>query len=274
MMEQFGPSGAHGKQVRQIGNGALLVLVLLAAYLFVQVISGLRSYSYIGGGVPATNTISVSGTGDVYVTPDIAMFSFSVVEEDKTVAAAQKTATEKMNTILGLIRGAGVEDKDIQTTGYNIYPQYDYVQEACTALRCPPGKQVLRGYQVSQTITIKVRDIGKAGDLLSKIGSAGASNVSGLTFTVDDDNAPKEDARKKAIEDAQKKAATLSKDLGVHIVRVVSFSENGNAIPYYAKTMTLDSAVGMGGAESAPAPEIPVGENHVVSNVTITYEIR
>ena len=272
MMDQFGPSGAHGKQVRQVGNGVLLVLIVLAAYLFVQLISGIRAYSYIGGGVPATNTISVSGTGDVYVTPDIATFSFSVVEEDKTVAAAQSTASTKMNAILALIKDAGIADKDVQTTGYNIYPQYDYVQEACTALRCPPGKQVLRGYQVSQTVTIKVRDIGKAGDLLSKIGSAGASNVSGLTFTVDDENVPKEAARKKAIEDAQKKAEMLSKDLGVHLVRVVSFNENGNAIPYYAKT--LDMAVGAGSAESASAPQIPVGENHIVSNVSITYEIR
>lgn len=273
MMEKFEAAGVHGKTVRQIGNGVFLVLIVLGAFLFVKTISAIREYSYIGGGVPATNTISVSGEGDIYVTPDIATFSFSVIEEDKTVAAAQDTATKKMNTILALVKNAGVDDKDVQTTGYNITPQYDYVQTtACASGYCPPGRQVLRGYQVNQTVSVKVRDLTKAGDLLATIGSAGASNVSGLTFTIDNENVPKEAARKKAIQDAQNKAAVLARDLGVRLVRVVNFSENSGPI-YYAKT--LNAATGMGGsAESAPAPQIPAGQNHIVSNVTITYEIQ
>lgn len=261
-----------GAQKSKIVNAVFIVILLVGAFLFVKTISEIKAYTFIGGGVPSSNTVTVSGEGEVFIIPDIANFSFSVIEEAKTVPAAQETATKKMNAALAVLKSAGIEEKDIQTTGYNIYPQYDYLQEVCTQYRCPPGRQELRGYEVSQTISVKIRDTSKAGTVLAAIGGAGASNISGLTFTVDDEDVPLRDARKLAINDAQVKAEALAKDLGVRLVRIVSFSEGG-ATPYYFKAMATE-AYGFGGADGATAPEIPVGENRIVSNVSITYEIR
>ena len=169
---------------------------------------------------------------------------------------------------------AGVDKKDIQTTDYSVNPQYDYVTKACPqGSYCPGGTQVLRGYQVRQTTTVKVRDTSKAGDMLTGVGTKGATEVSGLQFIFDDPNKLQDDARGKAITDAKSKADELAKQLGVKLVRVVSFNENGGGYPgpmYYAK----DSVVGMGGSEPARAPEISVGQNKVSSNVSVTYEIR
>jgi len=149
----------------------------------------------------------------------------------------------------------------------------DYVQGVCTNGYCPGGRQVLRGYQVRQSTTVKVRDTAKAGDLLTGAGTKGATEVSGLNFTFDDPNKLQSDARGEAIADAKAKADALAKQLGVTLVRVVSFNENSGGYPtpmYYAK----DTAVGMGGAEPARAPEISVGQNKVQSNVSVTYEIK
>lgn len=264
----------HGMHHKKIKNAFFLVLLLLAAFLFVKTVSEIRAYSYIGGGVPVSNTITVSGEGEAFVVPDIATFSFSVTEEAKTVVEAQKTATEKMNAALALLKDAGIEEKDIKTTGYNIYPQYDYIRSICNEFSCPPGRQELRGYQVSQTVSVKVRDTEKAGQILTDIGGVGVTNVSGLTFTVDDEDEPLRAARKQAIDKAETKAKELARDLGVRLVRVVSFSEGVNQ-PYYARGLDMavmeTTADGIGGA---PAPDIPAGENRIVSNVSITYEIR
>lgn len=266
-MELF--EGPQGEKLRRV---ILATTALLGLFLLTQVVAGFMNLRYIGAGVTATNTISVSGHGEALAVPDIATFNFSIVSEKSTVAAAQADATAKANTTTAYLKSAGVDEKDIQTSGYSINPQYDYLSQACTSGYCPGGKQVLRGYEVRQSTTVKVRDTAKAGDLLAGVGGKGATEVSGLNFTFDDPNAVQEDARNKAIADAKQKAEVLAKQLGVTLVRVVSFNESGNPGPiYYGKAM----AVGMGGDSVAPsAPEISVGQNKVTDDVNITYEIR
>ena len=127
---------------------------------------------------------------------------------------------------------------------------------------------MLKGYQVSQSVTVKVRDIGRAGELLSGVGKNGATNVGGLMFSIDDEDAVRGEARTKAIADAKAKAKELGKELGVSLVRIVSFSENGN----YSGPIMYATSMGKGGGEGSP--EIPAGQNDIVSNVTVTYEIR
>ena len=112
------------------------------------------------------NVISVSGKGEVFAVPDIANFTFGAEETAKTVAEAQKLVTDKVNKGIEIVKAAGVEEKDIKTVGYNIYPHYNYIQPICTQFNCPPGKQTIDGYQVSQTIEVKVRDTSKAGTIL------------------------------------------------------------------------------------------------------------
>jgi uncharacterized protein YggE len=139
------------------------------------------------------------------------------------------------------------------------------------ALYCPPGKQTLTGYEVRQSTTVKVRDTSKAGDLLSGVGSKGATEVSGLTFTFDNPNTIQDQERDKAIADAKSKADALASQLGVSLVRVVSFTENSNG----GNPRPVEYAMASGAsATQATAPNISVGQNNVTDDVTITYEIR
>lgn len=251
----------------------LLVIVLLAVFLGLKAFGEVMGLRYIGAGIPPANTVTVSGYGEVAAVPDIATFTYSAVSTKPTVAAAQEEATTKANAITAYLKEAGVAERDMQTSNYSIYPQYDYVQGACVNGSCPSGRQVLRGYEVRQSTTVKVRDTAKAGDLLAGVGSRGATEVSGLNFTFDDPHRGENEARQKAIDDATAQAKTLAGQLGVSLVRVVSFSESTGGyppMPYAARggmeTQALDSKVSN--------PVISTGENKITSNVSVTYEIR
>lgn len=245
-------------------------LGLLTIFLVILSIKEIKTIGYVGVTPSQMNTITVSGKGEVMVSPDLATFSFQVIESAKTVVEAQSKATEKSNSALAAIREGGVADKDIKTTSYNINPKYDYPE--CTQWSCPTRNPTLVGYEVSQSVEIKVRDLDKAGAILATIGGIGVQNVSGLNFSVDDPDQVTAEARGLAIADAKAKANELAKQLGVSIVRVQSFNENAYR-PYAV-------AFGMGGAEakvmdqSAPAPELPAGENKIVSNVDIVYQVK
>ena len=216
---------------RKMAAGALGALAL---FLLVATLGQIQSLRYIGSGVAATDTISVSGEGEVFAIPDTATFSVTVEETAKQVTDAQAAAAKKSNDIVAYLKKQGIDDKDVQTADYSVNPQYDYSGTVCPQYGyCPPGKQVLTGYQVSQTLTVKVRDAKKAGDILSGVGSRGASNVSSLSFDVDDRKALEAEARGKAITDARTQAEALAKQLGVKIVRIVNFNENNGGPVYY-----------------------------------------
>ncbi len=257
---------------------AATALGMLALFLLVLTVSTLKSYRFIGSGVAATNTIQVSGEGEVFAVPDTATFSYSVQDTEKDVQSAQNVVSQKGNSIIAYLKAQGIADADIQTTDYSVDPQYVYPSTVCppggggTSIYCPPGRQTLTGYQASETVTVKVRDASKAGALLSGVGGKGATDVSSLTFTVADEKAVEAQARGKAIADAQSKAQALAQQLGVSLVRIVGFSENGNyPVPYaYDKTMALGAS-----AQSAPvAPTIATGQNKITSDVSLTYEIQ
>lgn len=265
---------------RRVKGAVLLLLLVLCTYFLMKTFVEAKSYRFIGSGTTATNVISVSGQGEVFAVPDVAEFSFSVTEENMAVAKAQEAATKKMNAILDALKKAGVEEKDIKTVGYNINPRYEWVTKGqiCPAgSYCPPvqdGQRVLQGYEVSQTISVKVRDTAKAGELLASVGTLGAQNASGLNFTFDDEDKVIADARKEAIDDARAKAKELARSLGVTLVRVVNFQEGYGGSPMYYKGAEMMATDGRGGVVANAPPEIPAGENKVTSTVTITYEIR
>ena len=248
-------------------------LALLALFLLAATIYAIKSVRYIGSGVSASNTISVSGDGEVFAVPDTATFSVTIQERAKDVATAQTAATQKNNDVIAYLREAGVEEKDIQTVEYNVNPQYEYTNGICTAGFCQPGTQKLVGFEVTQTLSVKVKDTDMAGELLSGVGSKGASSVSGLSFTIDDQDQLEADARDEAIADAKAKADELAASLGVSIVRVVGFSENAYQPYAYGRGGVAMDTMSVK-AESAPSPELPVGQNKITSNVNITYEIR
>jgi uncharacterized protein YggE len=261
-------------QKKRLYNAVLVVVVLLGVFLAVKSLNALKEASYIGKGVYPSNVISVTGTGEVLTVPDIASFSFSVVEQGKTVKEAQDKATKKINSIIDAVKGMDVAEKDIKTIGYNSYPKYEYTNSYCTNGYCPPSRENLVGYEVSQSIEVKVRKTDTAGDVLTAVGGLGAGNISGLNFVVDDLEKAKAEARDLAVADAKEKAKVLAKSLGIKLDSIVNFYESGDYPPII---------YGMGGEMKAQsvsmdaanfAPQVPTGENKIISNVTITYEVK
>jgi uncharacterized protein len=255
-------------ELRRLMKWGAVVLVILGLFLLVET---LGAYKVWRGANPYAKTISVIGEGEVYAAADIATFSFAVSADANTVSEAQNTVTEKMDSILASLKELGVEDKDIKTSNYSVYPKYTYQPVACSQGYCPPGKQIPDGYTVSHDVTLKIRKTADAGKVLSAVGDKGATNVSGLSFTTDDPSALQDQAREKAIEDAKEKAQALSKNLGVRLGKVVTFYDNTGGYPqpmYMSKEMAVD---GRGGAS---APTLPVGQNQIISNVTVVYEIH
>jgi len=247
--------------------------VLLTIFLAIISIKELKSISYVGKDTQIPNVITVNGKGEKIAIPDIATFSFGINETAKVVGEAQSKATEKINKALDALKANGIDKKDIKTISYNINPRYEYIQGICTAGSCRPGRQVLTGYEVSQTTEVKIRDITKAGALFETIGSLDVQNVNGLTFSIDDIDNVKAEARDIAIKDAKSKAKTLAKDLGVRLVRITNFydSSDDSVYPQYAESFSVGASIK---TASVPAPQIPAGEQKVISKISITYEIK
>lgn len=243
---------------------ALLGIFVLVLTIFV----GLKAYGtylenkYVGSDQLAQNNISVSATGEAFAVADTAQISVSVVEENKDLATAQKLHTEKINKVINFIKSSGVEDKYIKTSNYSVYPVYDYTRI---------GGTILKGYRVDQSLDVKIKKVEDAGKILAGVVQNGANQVGGISFVIDDEDAVKREARKKAIDDAKTKAEQIAGDLGVKLVRIVSFNESGNE-PIYARYDMMKTAGA--GEVAAPAPSIPTGENKITVSVTITYEIR
>lgn len=247
----------------------LIVLVGAMAAQMLQIFSFEPNYA----------TINVEGYAEVTAVPDIGAFHFTVEAENLDVAAAQEEAGKKINEIMTYLKDeGGVDEKDIKTTGYNTYPRYEYEAVACIGFDCD-RERVLKGYVVSQNVNVKVRDTSKSGELIAGVGGRGVSNMSGLSFEVDDLDGKKEEARLLAIADAKEKGKKLAKELDVRLGDIVSFNDGGNSgypMPMYAETraVSMDMAYGDDVEEKAYAPEISVGEDIITARVTITYKIK
>jgi uncharacterized protein YggE len=253
---------------KPVRNSIIAVLAIILIFVVAQHVSG-GSWEHSGSAADRPH-ITVMGKGEAFAVPDIGTFTFSVIENGKTVKEAQDNATDRTNKAIDYLKKAGIAEKDIKTVNYNVNPQYDYSKRACvSSAPCNPNG-ILVGYQTVATIEVKVRDTSKAGELLTGIGSLGVQNISSLNFTIDDDTAIVRQARQKAIDDAKTQAEQLAKDLKVRLVRIVDFQESGNYPVFYSKAMAADSAA----PQAAPVPQLPTGENKITSNVTITYEIR
>lgn len=223
-------------------------------------------------------SFSVSGEGKVVVVPDIAQMSFSVLTEGGTdLGALQTRNTTKVNSAIEFVKGKGVDAKDIKTESYSVSPRYQTYNcnrpyGTADVAPCPPAEIV--GYSISQTVSVKVRDFTKIGDILSGVVTNGANQVYGPNFTVDDPTKPRNDARAEAIKKAQESAVGIANAGGFSLGRLLGIDESGGPI-YYDR-----SAYGMGGAEAmksvaaAPAPAIEAGSQDVTVSVTLRYEIR
>lgn len=238
-----------------------LLAVALILFVAAKTRNTLAEYDYVGKAVRDRDTISIQGEGKVTAKPDLARLDLGVQTDAATVRDAQQRNTQRMNAIIAAVKEMGVAEKDIQTSGYSIYPKYQYDE----------GKQTIIGYTVSQNVTVKVRNLDTVGDVLARAGELGANQVGGIQFTIDEPASLRDEARLKAIQDARKKAEALASQLGLTILKVVTFSESTGGmppVPVYAKAYEADLR------SAAPAPDIQAGSLDVISNVVVTFEVR
>ncbi|MES3032266.1 MAG: SIMPL domain-containing protein [Patescibacteria group bacterium] len=267
-------------QVNNLYKAGLAFLIILSVFVLAKTFFPRGGMHGAKGDV--ANTITLSGHGEVTAVPDIANVYFTISKDAATVKDAQAGVAVIEKKALDFLKSKGVADKDIKTADASFYPKYEYNQAVCpmdsggvtmgkaSPYYCPSGRQVLTGYTASESITVKIRNTDDAGAIMQGLGSTGVSNLSGPNFAIDDEDALKAEARRKAIDDAREKAEILAKDLGVRLGKIASFQEGGGygGPIYYAKDAMLESA-------ASPAPAvIPKGENTISSDVTITYEIR
>ncbi len=216
-------------------------------------------------------SFSVSGEGKVATVPDVAEFSFSVVTEGgKDLSALQSENAQKANGVIVFAKEKGIDEKDITTSQYGIEPRYQYYR--CdnyfmnVGAPCQPSEIV--GYTVRQTITVKVRDFGIIGEILTGAVDAGANTVSGPNFTIDDEVALQEEARAKAIEQARGKAENTARAGGFRLGKLLSVDEGG----FYDYGMGGD--VQTFGKATEVAPTIEPGSQEINATVNLRYEIR
>lgn len=239
-----------------VGLITLFLLALVVSY-GVDIVTKIKTYHYTGRQYA---TISVSGEGKIYAKADVVIVDLSVVSEGKRVIDVQNENTEKMNQVIEFLKDFGINEKDIKTMGYNLVPQYSYEEH-----RSPK----ITGYSLTQTLEVKIRDLDKTGEILEGVVNYGANQIGSLYFKNDKDEELKEKARGMAIDDAQKKAKKLVSQLGVKLIRISGYNE-GVTSPYYRADYEMMKGIGGGGGE---APQIQVGENEIIINVTITYDV-
>lgn len=239
-----------------------ILLVYLIVFVGTMIRNNMQKYYFIGKADISERMITIEAQGKVTIKPDLGVTTMGMVAEAKTVTEAQKKNTDVMNKLIVSLKNLAVAEKDIQTANYNVYPQYDYTD----------GKSVLKGYQVSQNVTIKIRDLTKADQILGLAGEVGANTVSSLQFTFDDDEVYKAQARDLALKKIAEKAQVLAQQLGIKFGKVVSYNEYGGDNGIYPMKYASDIG-GMGGSVES-APSIQPGSNDVVMNVNVTFEIK
>lgn len=221
-----------------------------------------------------TRTITVVGTGKVQAKPDVAHLNVGVDVTAATTTEAVEKAQVKMTAVLAALKAAGIPDKDIQTSHYSI--NFERTQQdagpttAGSKPAAPGGEGELEGfYRVSNMVDVTVRDLDKVGDALDATVKAGANNVWGVSFSLDDTSTPEVQAREKAVADAKARAESLAKLNGVGVGEVLAISEviGNTPAPVFLKEAASMAYGGGGGA-------VEPGELTFTTMVQVTYGIR
>ena len=202
--------------------------------------------------------LSVSAEASSKRVPDVATISTGVVTRGADSNAAMRQNADQMAKVMAALKGAGIAERDIQTSGINLNPQYRYAENQ------PP---TITGYQASNTVNIKVRDIAKLGEVLDALVASGANQVNGPSFEIDQPEAAYDEARQAALKKAQARAEMYAKSLGLRVRRIVSISEGGGFRPPMPmmKAMAMDAR-----AESAP---VAPGETTLSANLDVVFEL-
>jgi len=208
----------------------------------------------------AGTRLDISASGEVTRVPDIAIISTGVVTRAATATGAIQQNATRMERVRAALRRAGVEDKDIQTSSINLNPDYVYQQN-----KAP----VLSGYNASNQVSVRFRDIRKTGEILDALVAEGANQINGPSLTIDKPEAALDEARLKAIVNGRARADLYARALGMRVVRLLSVSESGGyasppPMPVYA----------MAERSSDASSKIDPGEQKVSVNVAMSFELQ
>lgn len=239
-------------------RGFALLLGILMAYSIVFLGAKIRETmfmaSHAGFADRPAPSISVTATATTTMASDIATVDLGITNAAPSAAVAQDENTDKMNALIAGLRELGIEDKDMKTSTYSVYPQYDYNQSPATVV----------GYEASQTVTVRIRNKDLVSSVIQKAGDLGATNIGSLRYEADDKTLAEADARKEAIGKAYEQALEIADAMGARLGDVVSYAESDNP-SYYG--YAYDTANGR-------APDIQPGEEEVVMTVYIDYALH
>jgi len=240
-------------------------LVIAAVAMFAilggipAMLGGLRSPSVVAAasGDP-THGITVQGTAIISLKPDMASLYLGVDAQATTATQAQSNASKAMAAVIAAVKKQGVADADVATQGINLNPTYDPNIN---------GTSHVNGYQASQSLSVKVRDLDKLGPIIDAGVAAGATSVGGISFSLADPTAATDQARQMAVADAHKRAQSLATAAGVTLGAPISVTEESATQPpvYYAAGAAADKA-------SAATP-VQVGTTDVTVTVDVVYSI-
>jgi len=204
--------------------------------------------------------IWVTGQGKVTVVPDVAILSLGVEAQALTVQQAMAEAATAMERVIAVLRTSGVAERDIQTQWFNIYPVRRWVDDE---------REVLIGYRVTNMVSAKIRDVEATGSIIDRVAEAGGNltRIHGVSFTVDDPSRYHNEARAKAIADAQATAQHLASLAGVDLGRPFYISESGGFVPIYRDYAMLE------GGGIPPTPISP-GETEITLTVQMAFAIE
>ncbi|HEY3696747.1 SIMPL domain-containing protein [Phenylobacterium sp.] len=204
-------------------------------------------------------TFNLSANGETRVAPDMASINLGVVGEAPGAAAALAANSAKMNRVMAALKKAGIAARDIQTSGLNLNPQYVYPQNQ-------PAR--LTGYQASSQVTVTVHDLARLGQAVDATVGAGADQVNGISFGLDDPSTAEDAARLAAVRALSAKADLYARATGLRVARLVSLSEGGGYTPQPPAPM-----MAMARMEKSDATSVAPGELRVRVDVTGLYEL-
>ncbi|MEZ0471972.1 SIMPL domain-containing protein [Luteimonas salinilitoris] len=240
----------------------ILLPLLLAASSAVPAMTATAQTSQTTRTAIADGTLlSVSAQAEASRVPDVATLSAGVVTQAADANAALRANAERMNALMAAIKAAGIAEKDVQTSGLNVHPQYRHSDNAAPAIT---------GYQASNTVSLKVRDIAALGDVLDALVASGANQVNGPSFEIDEPEAVYDEARQAALQKAQQRARIYAQSLGMRVRRIVSISEGGGFMPPPRPMMRMETTA-MDMAASSP---VSPGQTTLTANLDVVFELE
>jgi uncharacterized protein YggE len=206
-------------------------------------------------------TLNLNAYGETRISPDMATITFGVMTQAPTAAAAMAANRTRMNALAAALRAQGVADRDIQTSGLNLNAQYNYVQNQ------PPK---LTGYQAQNDVTITARDLARLGATVDAVVAAGANQINGIAFGLQNPRAAEDQARLAAVRALTAKAELYAQAAGLRVTRLINLSEGGGYTPPPPRPMMMRMAAD---SVAAQATNIEPGELRVRIDVTGMYEL-